>query len=649
MTDYEFLIEQNELRPTDPPPEFISEYIEGRRIMPPSTPFPGFWENDRSPYGIEIVDNLSPYNPVIITSVMKGVQLGLTAWAENGIGYWMDSVPAEILYVSATDALLEKWATKRLEPLIDSINMRHKIYAQAELGKKNRRTGDKTYRKEYSGGALDMASAQSASSLRSDTKRILILDEIDGAPKNLKTGEGNFLEVAYGRTNAWGARKKIMEFSTPTTFEESLIRERYEMGDKRKYKIKCPRCGEHIELQFQQLQAEFNDGFLDAVWYECQLCSDVIRNYEKTVFLSPKNGAKWEPTALPQNKNHRSYHISSLYSPVGMLSWFELYQKYLECKGDPEKMRSFVNLYLGLPFKETGSRPKLDKVIALRGEYREREVPDGVLFITAGVDVQRGITRDPNNPARLEMEVVGHGKDFRTWSLLYKVFVGETTKSAFEGAWEIMNEWAASGGLQFRRDDGMIFPVKLILIDSGDGMYYDIVYSFAGRWGNTFPSKGFGALKKNKKEKGDEAGPHNFIRYRAKKSTRMGDATFYEISTNYYKTHIYNNLQIERRDFEPQRPGFCDFPRDRPEKYFKGLTAEEKLSNGSFHAGGRRNEPLDTRVLNICSGDIWLDAKVTEMRLAAKQKGATELELQQINHKFVLDMMHKQTMRRKIA
>lgn len=650
-SDLEFLIEQNELKPTDPPPRLISEYIEGRRVMPPSTPFPGFWENRRTPYGIEIADNMSPYSPVTITSVMKGAQIGLTAWAENVVGYWMDAVPAEILYASATDELLEKWATKRLEPLIDSIGMRHKIYAQADLGAKSRRTGDKMYRKEYTGGALDMASAQSASGLRSDSKRILILDEVDGAPRQLRTGEGNWLDVAYARKNAWGARGKVLEFSTPTTFEDSLIRERYEAGDRRKYKVPCPRCGVLDSLEFENLRHEMKGGQLWRVWYQCPHCDGIIQNHEKTAMMDPENGACWEPTAIASNRTHRSYHISSLYSPVGMLSWFELYQIYLEAKNHPDrdKMRSFVNLYLGLPFKETGSRPKLEKVIELRGEYREGEVPDGVLFLTAGVDVQRGATGDPLNPPRLELEVLGHGAGFRTWSVLYKVIEGDTTRSPFEGAWASLTEWAKSTGLTFRRADGMQFPVSLVFIDSGDGMYFDIVYSFAGTWRNCYPSKGFNVLQKRKGEKGDEAGPHNFKRYRMAKSDRHGDATFIEISTNYYKGRIYNGLQISRRDVDPQRPGFCDFPRDRDENYFKMLTAEEKRSDGSFHAGGRRNEALDCRVMGLCAGDVYLDGKVSAMRIAAKAKGASDMELQQIDHKFVLELMAKQTARRFVA
>lgn len=639
--DISWLIAENEKKPTEPPPDLISQWIDGKRIMPPDSPFPGFWENNRTPYGIEIADNMAPYSPVQVTSVMKGAQIGLTAWAENVIGYWMDPNPASVLYVSATDDLLEKWATKRLEPLIDSIGMRHKIYAHVDNAK-SRRTGDKVLSKEYTGGSLNMASAQSASSLRSESKRILILDEMDGAPRMLKSGEGTWSDVAYARTNAFGNRKKILEFSTPTTFEESLIRERYEMGDQRKYKVPCPHCSVLDELHFANLRHEMRNGQLFAVWYECPHCNEKIQNYQKTWMLDPANGATWEATAVASSKNHRSYHIDSIYSPVGMLSWMELYQKYLDAKDNPNKMRSFVNLYLGMPYKELGSRPKLEKVIELRGEYRESEVPHGVLFLTMGVDVQQGSANDPANPPRLELEVVGHGLGFRTWSICYKVFEGETTKSAFEGAWEDMHQWAVAGGLNFKRADGRSFPVNLIFIDSGDGPYVDIVYAFASRWNNTFPSKGFSALQKRKHEKGDEAGPHNFKKYRAAKTERSGDVVFYEISTNFYKTHVYNNLKISRQDFEPQKPGFCNFPRDRGEKYFKMLTAEEKRSDGSFHAGGRRSEALDTRVMALCAGDVFLDSKVTAMRVAAKAAGASDIDLQQITHVFVLEAMSRQ-------
>lgn len=648
QSDLNFLLEELEKKPVKSPPHLISEYVHGFRVLPPNTPFPGYWDNAKTPYGVEIADNMSPYVPVSVSSVMKGAQLGLTAWAENVAGYWMGPNPTEQLFISATDDLLENWSAKRLDPLIDSIGMRDKIFAQVDSAKtKSKRSGDKVLVKEYPGGTLNLASAQSAASLRSDSKRVLILDEVDGAPRMLKTGEGNWLDVAYARTAAWGARSKILEFSTPGLWEESLIRERFESGDQRVFRVPCPHCGTYQMLVFKQVRHEMKDGQLFSVWYECPHCLEKIYNHHKTAMLSL---GYWEPTAVPRTKGHRSYYISSLYSPVGMLTWYKMYEKYLEAKRTPGGMRSFVNLYLGLPYRERGSRPKVENIIELRGDYMDgKEVPRGVLFLTMSVDVQAGSANDPNNPPRLELEICGHGEGHRTWSLLYKIIPGEVAKSAYEGAWEDMHKWAEQGGLSMKRADGMQFPVQLVFVDSGDGNMMDIVYAFCQRWQNTFPIKGVNALKKKKNENGDEAGPSNFVRWRAARSHRSTETLFYEISTNYYKTQTYNNLKIQRRETYPQAPGFCEFPRDRGEKYFIGLTAEEKRTDGSFHAGGRRNEPLDLRVYNLGAGDVYLASKIADLRAAAKISGANDIEVMKIDHHFVLDLLTKQTAWKKAA
>ena len=640
MTDLDFLQAENEKKPVDRPPALISEYVEGRRILPPGTPFPGFWENKRTPYLVEIMDSMSPYSPVIEDDTMKGAQLGVTAAAENVCGYWMDPCPTEVLFASATDALLEKWATKRLEPLIDSLDFRYKIYAQIE-NTKTRRSGDKIYSKEYVGGALSMVSAQSAAGLRSESKRVLLLDEVDGAPRNLKTGEGNWFDVVLARANAWGHRKKIMAFSTPGTFKDSIILERYGMGDQRKYFVPCPHCHKKQILEFKRLKPDTTRGTLVQAYYICEFCGEALFNHHKTNMLA---AGSWQPTAEPTTKTHRSRQISSMYSPVGMLSWTEMYEKYQTAQADPsgEKMRSFTNLYLGEPYRETGSRPKLENVIELRGGYRQGEIQKGTLFLTAFIDVQRGSETDDENPARLELEVCGHGAGFRTWSVLYKRFEGDI-EDPYSGAWALLDEWAREGGLVYRRADGRQFNVSLVLVDSGDGVYADVVYRFCDRWEGTFPSKGFQSLKKRKDEDGDPVAPSNFKRYRAAKSEKSLGVVFYEIATNYYKRMVYNNLKIQRKDIGEQRPGFCDFPIDYGEKYFKMLTAEEQRTDGSFHAGARRNEALDCRVGNLCAGDIYLDARVSEARAAAKSKGAKDIELQQVNHRWVLGLMTRQT------
>ena len=64
MSDVQTIKELYEDAPVAKPPRFISDYIEGNRVLPSNTPFPGPWRNWRSHYAIEIMDCMSPYNPI---------------------------------------------------------------------------------------------------------------------------------------------------------------------------------------------------------------------------------------------------------------------------------------------------------------------------------------------------------------------------------------------------------------------------------------------------------------------------------------------------------------------------------------------------------------------------------------------------------
>lgn len=637
-----FILINNE-KPVEPPPKLISQYIEGRRVMPSNTPFPGYWENWRSHYAVEIMDSLAPWSPIRNVDLMAAAQVVKSATVENVIAYYMDACPSPILYVSGTDDLLQKWGPKRLEPLIDSIGMRSKLFMQTE-NKHSRMTGDKANQKLFTGGFLEMASAQSPAGLRADSVKILILEECDSAPRDLTTGEGRWDLVVEARTKAFEMRKKILAVSTPTTLEMSIIFDRFQLGDQREFFVPCPYCKKDQTLTrgsvegSHGLRASTKAGETEFVYYQCEHCREAIFEHQKN-WMIPRG--HWEPSATG-GRLRRSYHINSLYSPLGMYSWFSYWDDFLTAQRSPDGMRSFTNLQDGLPYKEQGARPKLENVIELRGGYREKTVPDGVLYLTVGVDVQRGSENDPENPARIEFEVLGIGSGYRTFSVLYHRIVG-AIDDPHDGAWERFNQFALDGGLCFKRRDGMVFTPQLIFIDSGDGVFSDVVYRFCARWQNTFPSKGFGSIKKKDTKKieaeGDQIGAGNVKRYRAVKVS--DDVTLYEIGTNYYKTITYNNLKILRGPTEPQRPGFCDFPVDRGEKYFRMLTAEEKRSDGSFHAGGRRNEALDTRVYAQCAGDVYLDALVLEYKAAAKLNGAESAHLQQINHRFVIEQLKK--------
>jgi phage terminase large subunit GpA-like protein len=594
------------------------------------------------------MDNMSPSSPIQRTVIAKGAQLGFTAAAENVTAFWMDASPAEILFVSATEELLRKWVTKRLEPTIDSCGFRKKIAAQGEVQQK-RRTGDRVFTKEFAGGTLDMASAQAAASLRADSKRVLIRDEIDGAPAELHTGEGRWLDVSYVRTNAWGSRRKVLDFSTPTTYDESSIWPEYLRGDCRKFSVPCPHCGGFQFLVWDGGKSGAGikwrtEGIGDRarileVWYQCEHCGKEIHNHDKARMLPL---GEWQPTAVSESPTLRSYHLSSLYSPVGMLSWEELVAAYLKAQSSQDGMRSFVNLYLGEPYRETGQRPNVEKVVNLRTGYKAGTIPsDDVLFLTMAVDVQQGSERDENNPPRLEVEVCGHGAGYRSWSIQYYRVRGGI-RNPYDGAWAEFNRMAADGMFRYERKDGRAFVPVLTLIDSGDGTNIDTVYQFASGWRNTYPCAGVDMLKK-KADRGemgahDEIGKANFDRYRM--ARQRGDTNVVMISTNYYKHLIYRSLAIPRNDTGEQMPGFCAFPQDYPKTYFEMLTAEERRTDGSFYCpSGRRNEALDVRVYNLAARDLYIDLKIQELREQYQERGATKAQLLEVRSPTVLTML----------
>ncbi len=647
-TDVDYLINLNSLQKTQPPEKKISTFISKKRIMPANTPFPGPVDLRLTPYAIEWMDNMAPYSGIQHQVIEKAAQIAATFAVECIIGYWMKEMPTAIQYMSATDELLKKWGTKRLEPMIDSIGMRSLIsdFAEIQFGSGSRRTADTIFSKQFLGGFLELASAQSPSSQRSDSIRVMIRDEIDGAPRMLVTGEGNWLITTAARLKMWGDRQKITDLSTPTLYEISNIHPMYLDGDCRYYIFPCPLCGktQHLfwlpESGNHGLRADTKAGIIERVYYLCEHCRDAIFENSKYKMLNNEK-AKWEPTKQSISKSYRSYNINSLYAPPGTYTWLKYYMDWLTSRDDPEKMRGFTNLSGGQPYRDEGSRPKIENVITLRGNYKSGQVPDDVLWITGGADVQRGkkslellsdqdlerviseAIRDKKDLQRqgfprIEAEILGNAHGYRTHSIEYKIFYGHT-HDPYSGAWEKMRRWMLDSELLYSRMDGSRIACQMFFVDSGDGERTEAVYRFCEPYPGFFPSKGDQVLKKKLYEKGDELMQSSFRRYSLSK---IGDSQYlYTIATNHYKSKIYQSLKIQRQPCEDQRPGFMEFPIDYPDYYFDMLTAEERHADGSFHAGSRNNEALDCRVYALCASDVWLDLQVNKVREAYIKQG----------------------------
>ena len=564
------------------------EWAEKKRYLPPgTTPQHGPWRAEVAPYVVEILNQLAPGSPAVEVVIAKGVQIGMTSSvAENTVGWTIDVDPCAMMYVTADEAMARTRMEVAIDPMIDASGLRSKIFSQTEKNQAGRKGGDTQLRKEFPGGYLQVASIQSSNRGRSLAIRRLILDEVDAAKKELGK-DGDPVAVFKARTDAYAATRKILYISTPLEKHSSKIWPLWELGDQRRYFVPCPTCGHMQYLKWSQLKFETQGGRLDlpSVHYVCEKdgCGAQWKNHDKVYLL--KHG-QWRATGTAQRAGLVSYHISALYSPVGFKSWESIAQDWIEAQqakqhGDLSKLRTFVNLNLGEPWEERGEAPRYEIIMARRGSYHytSGHVPDdGPLILTAGTDVQGN---------RLETEIVAWGRNKCSWSYGYEVIQGDVTDP---------QTWQKLAELYMRERytvSGRKLPVVLAFVDSG--YKPDVVYQFCAQMQDVMPCMGMPT--------------HNVKRWKEgpfkSQKVQGHDTMRFDLDVNFLKEESYSNLKRGLNADDSYPPGFCFFPADYGEKYFRMLTAEERIQERDkfgnvrmrwYKRDYRANEALDCRV-----------------------------------------------------
>ena len=556
------------IRPT--PLLTVSEWADRHRYLAPtSSAEPGPWRTERTPFLREIMDKLSANDPVQEVIVMKGAQLGFTECGNNWLGYIIDIAPGPVMMVMPTGDTVKRNSKIRIDPMIEASPSLSKKIAE----KRSRDSGNTIFSKDFPGGVLIMTGANSAVGLRSMPVKFLFLDECDGYPSDLD-GEGSPIDLAKRRTATF-AKRKIFIVSTPTVQGESAVEGEFESTDQRYYFVPCPHCGAYQKLQWSNLV--WTEGHPETVTYTCEHCQQAIHERHKTVMLSH---GEWRPTNEANISIRKvGYHLNSLYSPLGWYSWVDAAREWEDAKKKPEKLKTFINTVLGETWKESGDVPEWQAIYDRREGYELNKPPSDVALITAGVDVQKD---------RLEVEIVGWCKNKRSYSIDYRVLMGDTA------ALPVWDELAKIVNESWSREDGLILPMKMMAVDTGYNTQH--VYDFCRRFDVTrvIPIKG----QDNQTIIVAPPKPVDVM----KNGKKVGKVKVWNVAVSMIKSQLYGWLR-QYRDEEGNYPhGYCHFPQ-YDVHYFKGLTAERlefKLIRGfkryQWVKEYERNEPLDCRV-----------------------------------------------------
>ena len=583
----------------------VCEWAEGYRILPQAASAePGPFRVDRTPYVREPIDCLSVQSPVREVSLMWAAQVAKTEGGNNWVGSIIHLTPGPTLAIQPTVDMAKRYSKQRIATMIDETPE-----LQEKVGPtKSRDSSNTQLQKDFEGGTLVMTGANSATGLRSMPVKNLFGDEIDAWPGDVD-GEGDPMDLAERRTSTYEHTRKILWTSTPTIAGASKIEAKYfdANATQEVYLVPCPHCQHEQRLIWEGIKYEKDNGRLvGEVKYKCKECEELIDEYHKEYMLA--NG-RWKAMNEHADGSHRSFHLSSLYSPLGWFSWKRAAELWLKAQGNTEKLRTFVNTVLGEVFKEKGETPDWEKLYRRRSDYKPNTIPhDDCMVLTAGVDVQGN---------RLEVEIVGWGPNMRSWSIDYRVIPGDIQKTE---VWDKLEEIL---GETWTHPQGMPMKIRRMCVDAG--YQTQRVYS----WVRTQPKNRVMAIQGGADTMRMVVGHPTVVdvNWEGKKHAR--GAMVWPVGVSMLKHELYGFLS---RDLEVAEDGSLKYPRgwaDWPgydQEYFKQLCSEElrrKETRGfhkyEWHKIRERNEPLDCRNYARAGADVegvarWNEAQWTLLR-----------------------------------
>ena len=574
-----------------PPPTInVSEWAERHRVLSgKDSAEPGPYRVARTPYAREPMDCLSHFSPVEEVVLMWGAQTSKTTVGSNWLGYLVDTNPGPVMIVQPTIDMAKRYSRQRLTPMIEeSPVLRRKVSEN-----RSRDDANTTLLKEFGGGFLAVAGANSAAGLRSMPVRDLFLDEIDGYPLDVD-GEGDPIKLAEARQSTF-ARRKRLKTSTPTTKDFSRIEAAYLDSDRCRYHVPCPHCGQMQPLQWgadtehgiKWSRDASGQALPHTVRYVCRANGCEILEHHKPAMLA---GGQWvadRPGAI--GGRVRGFHLSSLYSPLGWLSWSTLVEEWQRAKeavatGDASLLRVFVNTRLAETFEEQGDKADEHQLRRRAADIPLRQVHWGLFVLTFGVDVQGD---------RLEAYAWAWGRGLERQLVDRQVIHGDPALPETEAG----SPWAAL--TEYRRTpilhaSGRAAPVLACMIDSG-GHHTQAVYNYARAHQHAGVHAVKGMSQAGKAVLGKPSDQD--INWRGQKLKR--GVKLWPIGTDTAKAEIYGRLRIAHPG-----PGYVHLSKHLPAEVFEQLTAERLVTR--YLRGrarlewvkppGKRNEALDCAV-----------------------------------------------------
>ncbi len=621
---------------------WISEWAARRRRWVETPGRSGWWDNDANPKAPGILDALGfPSVKEVIN--LAPPQDGKSEIALTWIAWILDQDPAPFMYVMQTDQDASDMGENRMKAMFEKTPW---LKRQAVFSGR-----------ESWNGALPLTttwgwltSGQSVSRLASKPVKYLSLDEEEKYPKDFKSkGETNAVNLSLRRQESF-SRPVALRGCTPTDDTGSLTQAYLSAAVRFIFVSPCPHCGTEQLMDPKKLLApeEYKDN-PDAVeelglgFYQCVHCQEPWSQHDRDVSMSQATwvvgDAPWaaeDVTPHPQEGMElRAYLRKFRPVRVGFWSWrgqrvgqsfSKIVARRIRAKGDKEALHDYLNGDIAQPWRDFTSRRTSDQLKPLRLSEEHGGLPMGLVpgngqtaALVATVDTQ-------DDWFKFEIRAFGYGLTRPSWGVRCGVVdLDMLAANPFEALEEIL--W----GTEYKDADGNIYPLRLVLIDSG-GHRTTEVYD----WGRLHKGYGVRVLKG-----GSKTMRNPFISSRLdtyppdKNGVRRpipGGLDLWWLKVDHYKEQLAYMLQRRHDD-----PGAWIFSHEYPDSWLDEMASETKNAKGDWvKLPGRRNEAWDLSVYMVAAEDmlkvrLWKKPEAGQQAVGQRPEGRRKKKKKGIN------------------
>jgi phage terminase large subunit GpA-like protein len=569
-------------------PQDVDDWADANRFLPAGSAESGRWQTSRTPYAHGIYKALSDGHECEDVVLMCATQLVKSEAGLNWIGWIIDEMPAPVMIVQATEKTGKRYSYQRVAPMISGSPVLRKKVAKAQA----RDASNSVSMKSFAGGELVITGANSASGLASMPAKYIHFDEVDDYPEDVE-GQGDPISVAQARQDTFRRRKRLKTSSPKQPKGQSQIERLYLEGNQQTFHVACPHCDHRQALVWAHLKYLKNDegvALPKTARYACEACGVLIEEHHKANMLA--NGI-W--VAKHPGRPVQSFHLNSLYSPMGWLSWSDLVVQWVAAQADlaigkDEKYKAFVNTRLAETVAEQAEQLAANDLKKYAENYPLGIVPMGGLIVCVGVDIQDD---------RIEAFAWAFGELDQMWFVDRVVLMGNPGDDA---TWAMLDSYLMT---RYKHASGASLPIEAVAIDTG-GHYTHNVYNFVRR---AHPARKIAAIRGDNHKPGIPIlGKKTDVDVNFKGGIIKGGCKLWSIGVNTAKDLLHNRLK---------KPGQVHISQHASDEIFDQLVSEKRVSQRTARGtrfmwvktqSNVRNEALDGTVYAMwCAERLGLD------------------------------------------